>query len=549
MIRKPTELARCFVAAVTVLGIASGAWTASTDSRSPASVSAPTTLVYGTTEEPDTLNPETMQLTSAYDLDSGIFDTLVKSDNHGNVIPDLATSWSISKDGLTYTFHLRHGVRWADGTPFTARDVIFTYEQIISRRNNNFSTRGWDLITSAHAPDSYTTVFRTKKTYAPFFVTVGEQNAIIPEHYFRRSPSFLKSGDYNTDPFNRRPFGTGPYLVADWRSADHITLVSNKYYWGIKPYFRMIVAKILPDNNTLLTELRTNEVQIAKVAQQQASQAGSLPGKVLIERPGQGWYHIDLKQWGFLRDQHVRIALDYATPKQKIITEVLHGYGRIDDGDIAPISWAYTSRVPRHPFDPRKAAHILALDGFEKGSDGVLRKDNQPLSIQIWYYDGDEPGEQIDRILKREWARIGVAVDLRHQDVKTIFGSHGPMFTKRATGISYTWFNGNDPDDSFYWSSSQIPNSPTGSGGNDCAYFHTFAFQKEIDDLTAAGVATLNRVKRKSIYARIERLLAEQTPDIFIDWQPVLAVASDNLKGFDPNAFNYLFYNVQRWRY
>ncbi len=521
-------------------------------SWSPARIAphASTTLVYGTTEEPDTLNPLETQLETADNLDSTVFNALVRSDQNDNFVPALATSWKISPDNLTYTFHLRHDVKWADGQPFTAKDVYFTYKQQENPKNNNFSTQGWDHITSVDTPDDYTVVFHTKKVYAPFLTTVGE-TFILPAHYFEHSASFQKSGNYNHDPFNRTPFGTGPYKVTEWKSADHITLVPNKYYWGPKPYFQKVIFKIVPNVNTMLVQLRTNEVQVGELTQQQVAEAKAIPGKVLVDRPGNAWYHIDLKQWGFLRDQQVRVALDYATPKEEILAKVLHGYGQVDwAGDIAPIvKWAYDPNVPRHPFNLAKARSLLAADGFTKGSDGFLQKGGKELYIQLWYPSDDAPGAQIDTILKYEWGQIGVKVDLHHQDVNTIFGANGPQFTHQMTGVNYSWFNGNDPDDKFYWNSSEIPSSPTGAGGNDVGYFYRFSFQKQIDDLTNAELTTVDRAKRAKIFAQIETILAEQVPVIFLDWQPLLYSAPKNLKGFDPNAFNYALYNLEQWHY
>jgi ABC-type transport system substrate-binding protein len=151
--------------------------------------------------------------------------------------------------------------------------------------------------------------------------------------------------------------------------------------------------------------------------------------------------------------------------------------------------------------------------------------------------------------LKFEWGQIGVKVDLHHQDVNTIFGANGPQFTHQMTGVNYSWFNGNDPDDKFYWNSTEIPSSPTGAGGNDVGYFYRFSFQKQIDDLTNAELTTVDRAKRAKIFAQIETILAEQVPVIFLDWQPLLFSAPKNLKGFDPNAFNYTLYNLAQWHY
>jgi len=297
-------------------------------------------------------------------------------------------------------------------------------------------------------------------------------------------------------------------------------------------------------------QLRTGEVQMSGVTQQQVQLAKVLPGKTLFSRPGQQWHHIDLKQEGFLRDQQVRVALDYATPKEEILKTVLHGYGQVDwGGDIAPSSWAYNPDVPRHYFNLKTAAAMLSKDGFTKGSDGYLQKGGQELYIQLWYINTSAIDAQIDQILKYEWSQIGVKVDLHQEDVDTIFGPNGPQFNHQMTGVSYSWFNGNDPDDGTYWQSSQIPTCPTCAGNNVVAYFHKFSFQTQIDTLTNAGLTTVDRAQRKAIYAKVETLLSAQDPAIFLYWAPDLSVAPITLKGYNPNAFNHVFWNVAQWRY
>jgi len=518
-------------------------------SRASTTLHTSTTLVYGVTESPDHLNPNISGLQTTGDLASAVFDVLVGSDAQGNFTPDLATSWGVSSDKLTYTFHLRHGVKWADGQPFTAKDVVFTYKQILNPKNNTATATGFDHITSADTPDNYTVVFHTKKVFSPFLADVG-QTFILPAHYFEHSSTFLKDHGYNHDPFDRKAFGTGPYLVSEWKTADHITLVPNKYYWGQKPYFQKVIYKIVPSVNTMLVQLRTGEVQMSGVTQQQVQLAKALPGKTLFSRPGQQWHHIDLKQEGFLRDQQVRVALDYATPKEEILKTVLHGYGQVDwGGDIAPSSWAYNPDVPRHYFNLKTAAAMLSKDGFTKGSDGYLQKSGQELYIQLWYINTDAIDAQIDQILKYEWGQIGVKVDLHQEDVDTIFGPNGPQFNHQMTGVSYSWFNGNDPDDGTYWQSSQIPTCPTCAGNNVVAYFHKFSFQTQIDNLTNAGLTTVDRAQRKAIYAKVETLLSAQDPAIFLYWAPDLSVAPITLKGYNPNAFNHVFWNVAQWRY
>jgi peptide/nickel transport system substrate-binding protein len=519
-------------------------------SHQAATAAASDTLIYGTTEEPDTLNPQITQLATTYDLNAGVFDFLVRVDDKNNFIPDLATSWSVSSDNKNYTFHLRHGVKWADGQPFTSKDVIFTYQQVVNPKNNNSTTQGWDQVDRAQAPDNYTVIFHTKQVFAPFPLYAGATTGILPAHYFQHSSSFVKSGNYNRDPYDRKVFGTGPYMVSEWKTADHITLVPNPYYWGHKPSFKRIVFKIVPNSNTLLVQLRTGEVQVGGVEIQQVDQARSITGKKLVIRPGQSWFHVDLKQWGFLRDQKVRLALDYATPKDEIVQKVLHGIATPSYGDITPGSWAYKTNVVKHPFDLNKAAKILADDGFTKGPDGILRKNGQPFNLQLWYISGSATDEQVNVILKFYWSKLGIKIDLHQQNVSTIFGPSGPQFTKQMTGISYSWYNNNDPDDRLYWNSAQIPKTPTSPGGNVPAYFYPYGFQKQIDQLTNAGVTTLDRGKRRAIYYKIQDLLAEQVPVIFIYWSPLIYLQPSNLQGFDPNPFMYgLFWNAERWHF
>jgi peptide/nickel transport system substrate-binding protein len=244
------------------------------------------------------------------------------------------------------------------------------------------------------------------------------------------------------------------------------------------------------------------------------------------------------------------VALDYATPKDAIVHHVLHGYAQPAYGDIPPLSWAYNPNVPRHPFDLARARAILAADGFARGPDGYLWKDKQELALQLWYINGNPADEQTNELLAFYWRQIGVKVDVQHEDRSAIWGPGGPQFTRRMTGISTTTTNNDDPDDRFFWNSAEIPRCPTCAGGNWIAYFHPFSFQTQIDALTNAAVAALDRNKRKALYARIETLLAEQVPMIFLDWVPFLYVRPATLHGFTPNAFMYgLFWNIQQWRY
>jgi peptide/nickel transport system substrate-binding protein len=138
-------------------------------------------------------------------------------------------------------------------------------------------------------------------------------------------------------------------------------------------------------------------------------------------------------------------------------------------------------------------------------------------------------------------------VNQKNEDISTIWGPNGYQFTQAMTAAYFSWQNSVDPDDAYYWSSTQIPTSPTGTGGNLPAYFHKYTFQAQIDQLTAAAAAELDQEKRKALYWQIQELLHEEVPCIFMWWPNGFPAAIKNLAGLWPSAANQLFWNVEQW--
>jgi peptide/nickel transport system substrate-binding protein len=181
-------------------------------------------------------------------------------------------------------------------------------------------------------------------------------------------------------------------------------------------------------------------------------------------------------------------------------------------------------------------------DVFGQGADRLERLGGQLVGIYL-------QTERVLQVIANSWQQIGVEADLNFQDIRTIWGPEGYQFTEVETAGAYSWFNGNDPDNTFYWHSSQIPDDPQGTGGNLVAYFNEFDYQDEIDELTERGATTIDQDERREIYWEIQELLHEELPVIFIYWSNLIFVSPSNLRGFEPNAFTRLFYNVHEWHY
>jgi len=382
---------------------------------------APLGFTYGSTQEPDTLNPVLTMTAAGQVLDSAIFDSLLQQDARNVLRPRLATAWEHSGDFRTWTFHLRHGVMFADGVALTSTDVYYTYLLLVNPRIKVASAQGWDLIDRMRTPDRFTVVFHVRRVSAPWLSEV----ATTPK-------------DFANDPFNRAPFGTGPYRVSAWVPGDRITLIANTRCWQGAPHLGTITYKLFPDDAHLFAALRAGTVSMGLVDPQQAAGAARMPRIRVVETPSLIWYHVDLKQWGFLREQAVRQALDFATPKGAIVREILGGHGQIATGDLPPFLPGYAPPAPVHRYDPLRAAEILAANGFRPGPGGILQRCARgaactPLQIALWSVAGDEAARRVNSRLAREWRGIGVGVSVGSEPAPELFGPTGPQFTHEPT--------------------------------------------------------------------------------------------------------------------
>jgi peptide/nickel transport system substrate-binding protein len=500
-------------------------------------------LVAVATVEPETLNPYLTQLVVGGDILSLTMDTLLQSDDEGVYHARLAESYEFSDDGLVCTLHLREDVDFHDGSHFTAEDLQASYNTIMDSDFGAFSQTGWSELTDFEIVDDYTVEMTLGGPYAPFISNIGETFVI--------SRSLVEDGyESFREEFGRLPWGTGPYIFEEWSSGEQVRVTANNDYWGGAPNIEEIIYRFVPNSNTLVVQMQTGEADLTAYAgAEQYPEFEQMEDKNVIIRDGQAWFHLDLKNLGFLMDRNVRQALDYATPKEQIVDQILDGLGTVSIGDIAPISWAFNPNIEPRPYDLDRARELLEESGWEEGSDGVREKDGDPLFIELWGVSGDSQTERMLQVIANSWEQVGFDVDLNLQDIRTIWGPEGYQFTDVETAGAYSWYNYNDPDNMFYWHSSQIPDDPQGTGGNLVAYFNEFEYQDEIDDLTERAATTVDQDERRELYWEIQELLHEELPVIFIYWQSQIFVSPNNLSGFDPNAFTRLFYNVNEWHF
>jgi len=518
------------------------------------------TVTAGTNEEPDTLHPWLSQLVTGSDVYCGIVEPLMKYDSNQQLVPVLAESFEISEDGLTYTYKLRQGVTFHNGDAFTAQDVINSWKMIMDETFAAFNTLGWDKITDITAPDEYTAVITTSEIYAPFISYLSDNGSnIAPSAELAKGPDVFKQD------FGRAPIGTGPFIFVEWKAKEQIVLDANANYWAGKPILDRVIYRVVPDDNTLLVQLQTGEIQLASssgaLGALRVDEALAFDTVTIYQHPTLAWSHLDLKHVDFLRMTKVRQALDFATPSQLIIDQLLKGRATPSVADQAPGTWAFNDALQPRPYDLEAAKALLieagltedggwsgptpAADTTDPNAPGT--GDVKPFEMEIWGIAGDTQSQQICQVIAQSWNELGVKTEAKFEDVSTIWGPEGYQFTDKMTACLYSWFNSNDPDDAFYWHSDQIPSTPTGSGGNLLAYFHKFNFQDQIDELTTSAALETDQEKRKAIYFQIQELLHEEVPAIFIYWSNQFPAAAKNIGGLWPSAFNRLLWNANEW--
>ena len=315
---------------------------------------------------PRTLNPLLGTQTVEASLGRLTTDILVSADPHGNLVPRLARdvptleNGGISADGLTITYHLRAGVRWHDGAPFTSRDVAFTYDAIMNPDNDIISRHGYDVVRRVETPDPLTVIFRLRRRFAPFVsVVFGESDSpygVLPAHLLARYKSI------NDVPYNGAPIGTGPFKFVRWVRGDRIEYVRNEHYFLGAPKIKRIVWRLVPDENTELELMRTHEADWMYEATVGTYKAIKTMSDVAVVLPNvNGYEGLMLNSGrGPTADVRVRRAIAMAIDKARLTNELTYGAGTVATGDLPGFLWASDPKLQSLPYSPDDVRRALA---------------------------------------------------------------------------------------------------------------------------------------------------------------------------------------------
>jgi peptide/nickel transport system substrate-binding protein len=473
------------------------------------------TYTEGIAGRPNAINPIYSQYNDVdRDIASLVFNGLTRADENGVIQPDLATRWTISPDGLVYTFTLRSNVFWHDSVPFTVDDVLFTLQSI----QNPASKAPPDLAgfwrtVSITTTDASTIRFQLTQPYAPFltYTTIG----ILPAHLLKD----LAPGELAQNPFNRKPVGTGPFMVSELTLSQAVLDVNPRYY-GTRPYLSRVIFKFYPDYESVFAAYMRDEVEgVARISPVYLSKARALNRLTLYNARLSGYSLIYLNLTKpIFQDKVVRQALLYAIDRQHIINDLLQGQGLPASSPIEPGTWAYDNAVPQYPFDTEKAKSILDAAGWKDSGDGVRKKGNDTLAFTLTTND-DPARVAIANDIAKAWQAIGVKANV--QTVPASLLVQNVLRPRQFDAVLSEWRAlSNDPDQYENWHETQIP------GATNLGQNYGGLKDRDISEALETARRTNDQAKRAEQYRKFQERFADLVPALLL-YYPVYTYGVD----------------------
>ncbi len=489
-------------------------------------------LVRGDIGDASNLIPILASDASSHAVAGMVFNGLVKYDKNMNIVGDLAESWDISPNGLVITFKLRKNVRWHDGKPFTAADVLYTYQVTIDPKTPTAYSGDFLKVKKAEALDDYTFRVTYDKPFAPALISWS--SAILPRH-------LLEGKDITKSSLSRHPIGTGPYKFKKWAAGQKIELVSNEDYFDGRPYIDGRITRIIPDMATMFLELRAQNLSMMSLTPLQYTR--QTENNLFKENFNKYRYLAFAYTYlgynlthPFFKDKRVRQAISYAIKKDEIVSGVLLGLGKPATGPFKPGTWAYNDKVKTYPYDPAKARDLLKEAGWaDANGDGVLEKDAKPFEFEILTNQGNETRQKCAEIIQRQLAEVGITVKIRVVEWSAFVTNF--INKRRFDAVILGWTIPLDPDAYDVWHSSKTAPEEL----NFVSYKNP-----EVDQMLEKGRGTFDQKERKKYYDRFQEILAEDQPYTFLYVPDELIIISKRIRGVEPAPIG-IGHNIDKW--
>ena len=479
------------------------------------------TLVFGAATEQDSLDPAGTFDTAAMRINGWVAENLTNLGPDGNPVPGLAESWEMSADGMTWTFHLRQGVVFHDGTPFNADAVVFNFDRQMNPQNPYYQYGSWGwwdwmyapVIKSVYKIDAMTVGMTLNFPFSPLLahLAISGAGTIL-------SPAAIQQ--YKADVATH-PVGTGAFALKEWVRGDHITLVAFDRYWGGRPYLDQIIVRFIPDNTVragalirgeidLMTDFSPPQLDTLRTAGAQIMIAASLNLSYLAINSEKAPFDNIL----------VRIAVQHAIDKDGLVQALYGELGEVAKGPIPSPEWAYDPNLRQYEYDPELARQYLAAAGYPNGF-------TTELSIYSAARGYNPVGTELAEAIQAYLAEVGITATISISDytahnAKVHSGQHELAF--------YGWYGDDLDPDEFIYTFCHSSNA-TVPGANNLAFIKS----EEIDSLIDQARTVTDIEARRALYVRAQELVNSTAGWVWLNGikQPYALTA--RVQGFTPN--------------
>ena len=500
------------------------------------------TLNVGLHQEPDLLWGPITGLTVAQEVGGILNEPLIKIDSKLNYIPTLVEqvptlqNGGIAPDGLTVTFKLRKDVKWHDGTPFTAKDVKFTYDMIVNPDVPVRGRVGWDQIDQVNLPDDYTISFHFKTIDAAFLDRVAIVTMLPQAVLSKVAPK-----DLTKDPwFKSNKPGLGPFTFVEWKPGNYITVQRNpNYFVKDQPYLDKVNIKIITDANTLTNQLDTGEVDIRfRMLSDQVPAVQKISNvQITSTNSTTPWLIWVNNKDPRLAEKNVRLALNYGFDRKALTGTVLRGLLQPAYDVIPPSSWGYDdASVLKYDYNVAKAKQLLDDAGWKPGADGIREKGGQKLSFDLLNIAGEQERVTVLSFIQQQWKDIGVNMNLKNVDVATMWGNALP---KGTYDMAYS-YSGRYADPADITQHYLCPEKkPTTNWGQYC--------NPALDPILLGAQATMDQAKRADLYKQALKITTEDPAYVFVAWRGDHTPINKRLQGYKPATGFLEMWNIAEW--
>jgi peptide/nickel transport system substrate-binding protein len=531
------------------------------------------TLVRTSISDPKTFNPVVAKETSSTTITGYIFEGLVEENGlTTEVEPALAESWEFSSDGLVWTFRLRRGVRWFDGRPFTADDVVFTFNDLIY--NEKIATSARDILTidgeklKVEKVDTYTVKFTLPKPFAPLLRSIGQE--IMPKHLLAdaaMSGNFDATWGVSTPP--SQIVGTGPFIMKEYRPSDRVILEKNPNWWKIDraknklTYIDRVVVLIVPDVDTDMLKFQSGETHVFGLSGRQYpvlkpkerdgnytvyDKIGATFGTnflVFNQNPGKspetGKPFVDPVRLKWFTNKKFRQAMAHLIDKESMVENIYNNLAYNQISAVSqPAKFFYNSDVKTYEYNIERAKGLLAEAGFRMRGSQLVDPDGNPVEFTMATNAGNIEREKIGTIIKEDMESVGIKVNFTPIQFNKLVEQLTATYDWEAIIIGLT--GGVEPHNgrNVWHSSGQL------HMWNPVQEKPATAWEARVDEIFDRAATIMDQNKRRELYNEYQEIIAEEAPLIYTVAPAALYAVRNTLENVVPTAYGGSLHNLEQ---